>query len=124
MDPSQPNLSSINSTILPPPNRERKILLIAAIIIGVLAIITTVAVVTTIIILNRQPVATPTPPTTVIETPITAPAAVTKYASDAGILKLQTLLATTSAQVDAIDLFEAEIAPPVLDLSINIAPQP
>lgn len=98
-------------------------LIVAAVIIGLLALTSIIAIITTIIALNRQPAVTaePTPP--VVETPIATPTAATKYATDAGLLKLQAALASTSAQVDSIDLFEAEIAPPNLDLSINIPPQ-
>lgn len=110
-------------TPTPDPTRERKILIIAAVVSTLMLLITVIAIVTAVLALRRQPPANPAPVPTASEPTTAPPTTLTKYATDAGLLKLRSNLATLSGQVDTVDLFEAEIASPNLDLSISIPPQ-
>jgi len=62
-----------------------------------------------------------TPPPIVTQAPVITIAPVSsKYATDSGVLKLRDDLKTISQSIDSVDLFEPQINPPALDLSISI----
>lgn len=63
---------------------------------------------------------TPPPPATPPAPEVTIKPAGGKYASDSGVLKLRDDLKTIRQAIDSIDLIEPQIAPPALDLNINI----
>jgi hypothetical protein len=57
------------------------------------------------------------PETTQPTTPQATPSA---FATDSGLLKIRADLLDLRSQIDAIDYFEPQIAPPTIDLNINI----
>lgn len=62
---------------------------------------------------------TPTPePTVVLEPTIVIQA--NKFATDPGVLKIRDDLKTVLGKIDSVDLFEPQIAPPAVDLGLNI----
>lgn len=61
------------------------------------------------------PPAAPAPAPAVTIKPVSS-----KYATDAGVLKLRDNLKTIGQSIDSVDLMEPQIAPPALDLNINI----
>lgn len=62
------------------------------------------------------PPASPTPTPTPLEERITSPSA---YATDSAILKIESDLKTLDQNLQATDLKEAALNPPVLDMQIN-----
>lgn len=67
---------------------------------------------------NKPPVPV-TPPPVVVE-PTVPQATPSAFATDSGLLKIRADLLDLRTQIDAIDYFEPQIAPPTIDLNINI----
>lgn len=68
--------------------------------------------------LNTAP--PPEPPK--IEIPVEPPPKVSKYATDSAVLGIKESLNKLRSDIDANDPFEPQLAPPSLDLSVNIPP--
>ena len=62
------------------------------------------------------PPASPTPTPTPLEEKITSPSA---YATDSAVLKIESDLKTLDQNLQATDLKEAALNPPVLDMEVN-----
>lgn len=61
------------------------------------------------------PIVTPPPPP-VVEVPRIP----SKFASDSALLKIREDIKKTQADIDTVDLFDAQISPPTIDLGIQI----
>jgi hypothetical protein len=68
---------------------------------------------------NTSTISTPTP-TIVEEQPITTIVSKSKFATDAGVLKLREDLTKLRSDIDTTDLFETQLSPPNIDLNITI----
>lgn len=98
------------------------LLIIVAVVLVLMVVVTGVLIGVALILSSTKN--TPAPVPTVIEQPITPPAAkVSKFASDSGLLKIRDDLKTWQTKIDTMDLFEQQITPPSLDLNISIPPQ-
>ncbi|MCL4390406.1 MAG: hypothetical protein M1484_03130 [Patescibacteria group bacterium] len=103
------------------PKRNLIPLLVAFLAVGTLLIVI-VGVSAGITMIERamqqaalQPSQTVAPAPVVNVTPVSS-----KYATDSGVLQLRDQLQTISDAIDAVDLIEPQIAPPALDLNLNI----
>ncbi len=116
------NLIAPDQVLPPPPKSFRKFWLVTAIVFALLALITIVSVITTVLIL-KKPASTPetSPQPTIIITPTPVPTP-SKFATDAGILKIQADLKLLLGKIDSVDFFQTEITPPNLDLNIRVNP--
>ncbi len=107
---------------LPPPPANRRVWVIVAIIIAALALTAIIALATVFILLRQQPASVGPAPASVTQTVPTLPPPSSKFATDAGVLKLRDDLKTLMGRIDSVDFFESEISPPSLDLNIAINP--
>lgn len=117
--------STIN---LPPPlpvdesAKKRRLLLITSGIVGSIVIVTLVATITALVVSQRQmPPDAPPAPLPEAAPPLPRPSS--KFATNAAVLQIQKNARNTLGKIDSADLSEPEIAPPVLDLRLNISPQ-
>lgn len=103
-------------------NNKTLIVIIITIVFFILLVATGVLIGFAMILSATKP--TPAPVAPVVEQPINIPTViVSKFATDAGIIKLKDDLKNTQTKIDTMDLFEQQITPPVFDLNISIAPQ-
>jgi hypothetical protein len=74
------------------------------------------------ILLRPKPtiIETPPPPIKVEVPPVASPAARSKFASDAGVLKIRDDLKRTNINLDSVDLFEPQLTPPTIDTDISV----
>ncbi len=73
-----------------------------------------------LIINSAKNISSPPPPTPVIEAPTPTAVFQSKFATDAGVLKLRDDLTKLQTDIDSVDLFEPQLASPNLDLKISI----
>lgn len=95
---------------------------IGAAVIGLLLIII-IAISVGLSLLRSVLNYTPPPPAPAAAPVVNIVPVSSKYASDAGVLKLRDDLRVIAKAIDSIDLVEPQIAPPALDLRISIEPQ-
>ncbi len=103
-------------------DKKTLIIIIVAVIFFALIVITGVLIGVAFILSGAKPSTTQPSPAPVEQTitPPTTP--VSKFATDAGLLKIKSDLNTAQQGIDSMDLFEQQITPPVFDLNISIAP--
>lgn len=116
------NLIAPDNILPPPPKNFRKFWLVTAIVFASLALMTVFAILTAIFALSKpnNPTVSPTPTLAVTPTPV--PLQHSKFASDAGVLKIQADLKTLMGKIDSVDFFLIDITPPNLDLNIRVNP--
>ena len=73
-----------------------------------------------LIINSAKNISAPPPPTPVIEAPTPTAVFQSKFATDAGVLKLRDDLTKLQTDIDSVDLFEPQLGSPNLDLKISI----
>ncbi len=135
--PTQPPLTTTQTTplappvgpsTLPPANPPKKNYLpfvLAGLGAIFLIIVVSIASIGIGMIISASHNATPAPtPVPVAPAPIAPVPVVSKFATDSGVLQIQSDLKTLMDNTASVDLIEPQIAPPNLDLNINIkAPQ-
>lgn len=99
---------------------DKKLVILAGVALAILAV-TTAAASTAVIFLWQ----TPKPPASVGQTvsipkPEIPLPKVSKFASDADLLKLRDAAKALGTKIDTVDLFEPQISPPNLDLNLRI----
>ncbi len=114
------NEGEIKKTLIPKPNRAW---IIVVAVVGSLLLITIVALATAIIALNTRPATPPPEPPQTLAPPASLPVIPSKYATDAGVLDVRDKLKNLMEKTGSVDLIEPEIAPPNLDLNLQIQPQ-
>lgn len=101
------------------PNRSLKIMAVIAVVLAIIGLL----IFLILPILTRPktvPVEPPPPPVKIETPPIATPAAKSKFASDAGVLKIRDDLKRTNINLDAVDLFEPELTLPNIDQNITV----
>lgn len=87
------------------------ILVIALIIFGV-----------NLLVNSLKPISINTPAPIVNEQPVIISKTVSKFATDAGVLKLREDINKLRSDIDSVDIFEPQLSPPNIDLNIAITP--
>lgn len=101
------------------PNRSLKIIAVIAIFLAVIGLL----IFLILPILTRPktvPVEPPPPPVKIETPPLATPAAKSKFASDAGVLKIRDDIKRANINLDAVDLFEPELTLPNIDQNITV----
>lgn len=101
---------------------QRFVMWIIAGVVGLMfAVVLALIIIGVNLIINSSKNLTQAPaPAPVVEAPTPTVTFHSKFATDSGVLKLQTDLTQLQSDIDTVDLFEPQLASPNLDLKISI----
>lgn len=102
-----------------PKKSKMPYLIIAGVVIFILIIITGLIVGFSLIAkpVKTKPIPIDTPPPSPV---VIVPKVPSKFATDSGLLKIRDELKKTQGDIDTVDLYDAQISPPNIDLGIQI----